>query len=85
MTVITLDVDRKQLSTTRLFSEAIRPLEEGEVRVSVENFALTSNNITYGVFGDGMRYWISFQHYKAPEIKTRQPCGVEFLCGVLPR
>jgi hypothetical protein len=30
------------------------------VRVSVENFALTSNNITYGVFGDGMRYWDFF-------------------------
>ena len=60
MTVTTLDVDRKQLSTTRFFTEPDRPLVDGEVRVSVEHFALTSNNITYGVFGDGMRYWDFF-------------------------
>ena len=60
MTVTTLDVDRKQLSTTRIFAEPDRPLVDGEVRVSVEHFALTSNNITYGVFGDGMRYWDFF-------------------------
>ena len=60
MTVTTLDVDRKNLATTRVFVEPDRALVDGEVRVRVENFALTSNNITYGVFGDGMRYWDFF-------------------------
>ena len=67
MTVTTLDVDRKQLSTTRIFEEADRPLVDGEVRVAVEHFALTSNNITYGVFGDGMRYWDFFPALQDPE------------------
>jgi hypothetical protein len=68
MTVTTLDVDRKQLSTTRIFADADRPLVDGEVRVSVEHFALTSNNITYGVFGDGMRYWDFFPALQDTEI-----------------
>ena len=68
MTVTTLDVDRKQLSTTRIFEEADRPLVDGEVRVAVEHFALTSNNITYGVFGEGMRYWDFFPALQDTEI-----------------
>lgn len=67
MTVTTIDVDRKHLANTRIFSEADRPLAEGEVRVSIENFALTSNNITYGVFGDGMRYWDFFPSHQDTE------------------
>ena len=68
MTVTTLDVDRKQLSTPRIFEEADRPLVDGEVRVAVEHFALTSNNITYGVFGEGMRYWDFFPALQDTEI-----------------
>lgn len=79
MTVTTLDVDRGQLSTTRIFEEADRPLVEGEVRVSVEHFALTSNNITYGVFGDGMRYWDFF-----PALQDTENQDVATLWGRIP-
>jgi hypothetical protein len=32
-------------------------LKEGQVRLRVDHFALTSNNITYAAFGDAMNYW----------------------------
>ncbi len=32
-------------------------LTAGQVRLSVDSFALTSNNITYAAFGDTMNYW----------------------------
>jgi hypothetical protein len=35
-------------------------LAEGEARLAIERFALTANNITYGVFGQAMRYWDFF-------------------------
>lgn len=36
------------------------PLNDGEVRLAIENFALTANNITYAVFGEMMKYWDFF-------------------------
>jgi hypothetical protein len=36
------------------------PLADGQVRVRVDAFALTSNNITYAAFGDAMSYWQFF-------------------------
>jgi Protein of unknown function (DUF2855) len=32
-------------------------LADGEVRLRIDAFALTSNNITYATFGDAMNYW----------------------------
>ena len=43
------------------FRDATLPeLSDGEVRLAVESFALTANNITYAVFGEMMRYWDFF-------------------------
>ncbi|MFZ3221207.1 MAG: DUF2855 family protein [Rhodoferax sp.] len=36
------------------------PLPEGQVRVGIATFALTSNNITYAAMGDAMQYWQFF-------------------------
>lgn len=36
------------------------PLAEGQVRVGIESFALTTNNITYAAFGEAMGYWRFF-------------------------
>jgi Protein of unknown function (DUF2855) len=36
------------------------PLGEGEVRVRIDKFALTANNITYAAFGEAMNYWQFF-------------------------
>ncbi len=35
-------------------------LEDGQVRLAIESFALTANNITYAVFGEMMKYWDFF-------------------------
>jgi hypothetical protein len=36
------------------------PLLEGQVRLAVDKFALTANNITYALVGDDMQYWNFF-------------------------
>jgi hypothetical protein len=50
-------VRRDALAQTRWVDLPDVPLAEGQVRVRVEGFAYTSNNITYGAFGDAMQYW----------------------------
>ena len=37
-----------------------RPLAEGQARLRIHSFALTSNNITYAAFGEAMKYWDFF-------------------------
>jgi len=37
-----------------------RPLADGQLRLQVEHFALTANNITYAAFGEAMKYWQFF-------------------------
>ncbi len=53
----TLHVRKQHLSDTRLHTAPQPDLAAGQVRVAVESFALTSNNITYAAFGDAMSYW----------------------------
>lgn len=36
------------------------PLAEGAVRLAIESFSVTANNITYAVVGDGFGYWNFF-------------------------
>lgn len=55
-----LQVRRDQLATTRLVTAPAPALLDGQVRVRIERFALTANNITYGAFGDAMQYWQFF-------------------------
>lgn len=60
MSTTTLLVRKNQLAETRLHTAEANPLAEGQVRVHVDSFALTSNNITYAAFGDAMNYWQFF-------------------------
>ena len=53
-------VRKDQLTTTRLQTHEAPALAEGQVRVAIAHFALTSNNITYAAFGDAMNYWRFF-------------------------
>lgn len=43
---------------------------EGEARLRIDSFGLTSNNITYAVFGDAMNYW---DFFPAPDGWGRMP------------
>ena len=60
MNTTTLLVRQDQLGTTRIATREPVPLAAGQVRVRVDAFALTSNNITYAAFGDAMNYWQFF-------------------------
>jgi Protein of unknown function (DUF2855) len=51
---------KADLHQTRLTSIELAPLQEGEVRLAVQRFAFTANNITYAAFGDAMNYWRFF-------------------------
>lgn len=55
-----LEVDRQQLTTVRLVEAPPAVLQAGQARLRVSQFALTSNNITYAVYGDMMNYWDFF-------------------------
>lgn len=53
------EVARGDLRTTRLHRSGL-DCPDGAVLCRIERFALTANNITYGVFGDAMNYWQFF-------------------------
>lgn len=60
MTSIDFLVRKDQLSEIELREAPDIPLEEAHVRLGVEKFALTANNITYAAFGEAMNYWSFF-------------------------
>ncbi|WP_431126792.1 DUF2855 family protein [Variovorax paradoxus] len=60
MSTTSLLIRKAQLPTTRLHTASDEPLADGQVRVRIDSFALTSNNITYAAFGDAMSYWQFF-------------------------
>ena len=74
-----LQIKRKHYSTTRIVEQNLKPadLNNGQVLVKIDKFALTANNVTYAVMGDKLGYWQFFP-----------PCGEsndkEAEWGVLP-
>ena len=50
-------VRRDNLRQTRWEDRPPVTLEDGSVRLRIDAFALTSNNITYAAFGEAMNYW----------------------------
>ena len=58
MTVI--EIDRSDLHRSRIDTTEPAPLQPGQARLRIDSFALTSNNVTYGAFGDAMGYWNFF-------------------------
>lgn len=52
-------VKKKDLFKTRFLNQALPALQPGEVLLRVHKYAFTSNNITYGVFGERL-YWAFF-------------------------
>ena len=60
MNTTTLLVRQDALATTTLRSTEPAPLADGQVRVRVDRFALTANNITYAAMGEMLEYWRFF-------------------------
>ena len=57
MNTLEFQVCKTDLHQTRWQATPMAELPEGAVRVQVDSFALTSNNITYAAFGKAMSYW----------------------------
>ena len=68
----TIEVRKSELHDARVTTADSVPLEDQQVRLAVDAFGITANNITYAVFGDMMAYWNFFP----------SPSGDDF--GVIP-
>jgi hypothetical protein len=60
MNTLHFEVRKNALGTTEFRSTPAVSLPEGHIRVAIDRFALTSNNITYAAMGDAMQYWQFF-------------------------
>jgi hypothetical protein len=60
MSAFDFEVARKDLRQCRIAEAAVPQIQDGQVLLRIERFALTANNVTYGVFGDSMQYWQFF-------------------------
>ena len=58
---------RANIATAEMAHTDIPELAEGEVLMAVDSFALTANNITYGVAGDTIGYWQFFPAHDPSE------------------
>ena len=68
-----IDIDRDDVTQARLVEEAAAALAPGQVRVHLDSYAMTANNITYavfgkpaGLFGNDQGYWDFFAERDAP-------------------
>jgi hypothetical protein len=57
MNTSTFLVQKKDLTQTQLLPAKQEPLAAGQIRLRIDLFSLTANNITYASFGDAMSYW----------------------------
>jgi hypothetical protein len=55
-----LEVNRAKPGETRLVAAELGSLADNQVRLRVDRFALTANNVTYAVMGDMLGYWDFF-------------------------
>ena len=58
--VSSLWVEKAKLENSKWDSVETPALKDGQVRLAIEKYALTANNITYAVVGDGFGYWNFF-------------------------
>lgn len=57
-------VRRDDLAAAEIAEIDAPPLADGAVRLAVESFSVTANNVTYAVAGDSFGYW---RFFEAPE------------------
>jgi hypothetical protein len=57
---VDFELNRKDLHETRFVPGDPPSPEDGQALLRIESFGLTSNNITYAVFGEAMKYWDFF-------------------------
>jgi len=62
-----LQTNKRDFGAIRITDSAPITLDDGDIRVTVNNFAFTANNITYAVAGEMIRYWEFFPANANPE------------------
>lgn len=77
MTLQQVHVRKDELTDAALVDAEIAPLADGAVRLKVERFSVTANNITYAVVGDGFKYWDFFP----PKAENPQGLGIVPMWG----
>jgi hypothetical protein len=55
-----MQVRKNTITETRVLEGRDRPLENGEVRVTIDRFGYSANNVTYAAAGDTLKYWQFF-------------------------
>jgi len=60
MNAVEVHVRKGALTDAALAEVPLPPLGDGEVRLAVESFSVTANNVTYAVAGDSFKYWSFF-------------------------
>lgn len=68
-----IDIDRDDITQASLVSDPDTPLAPGQIRVHLDSYAMTANNITYavfgkpaGLFGNDQGYWDFFAEQGTP-------------------
>lgn len=56
----TVWVKKSALTETQIHDDIVPALGDGEVRLKVESFSVTANNVTYAIIGDMFGYWNFF-------------------------
>lgn len=64
MNATEVHVRKGALTDATLAEVPLALLGDGEVRLAIESFSVTANNVTYAVVGDGFKYW---DFFPAPE------------------
>lgn len=59
-TFVSFEVHTSDLTQVQVRRSALPALSSGEILLRIDTFALTANNVTYGVVGDAMGYWKFF-------------------------
>lgn len=59
-TNVHLEVDRSDPAQSRIQAEPLATLAPGEVRLRIDRFAVTANNVTYAAIGHTLGYWDFF-------------------------
>ena len=60
MNAVQVHVPKGALTEAVLADTQLGPLADGAVRLAIESFSVTANNVTYAVAGDRFRYWDFF-------------------------
>ncbi|WP_324075913.1 MAG: DUF2855 family protein [Erythrobacter sp.] len=64
MNAVQVHVRKGALGEAAMVETPLAPLADGAVRLAIESFSVTANNVTYAVVGDGFKYW---DFFPAPE------------------